>query len=143
MGWASPDCGVGYAECTIATMRRLIVIFGVAALAIAGCSAIEDQIDDSVNGLASEALAAGVETQLADAGVELEGTPTCETDLSRDGATLSGTATCDATTVEGRAAHAEFDGTLSDSGCTGSVTIDVDDETVVDGREVPDCSVQL
>lgn len=125
-------------------MRRFITILAAIGLvATAGCSAVEDQINDSVNEAASEALAAGVETRLAEAGIELEETPTCETDLSRDGTTLSGTATCDGTTVEGGAAHATFDGTLSSSGCTGTVTIEVDGEVVVDGRDVPDCSVQL
>lgn len=120
-----------------------MMTFAVAAIAMAGCSEIEGQINDSANELASEALASGVEARLAEAGIELEGTPSCETDLERDGTTLSGTATCDATTVEGRAAQAVFDGTLSSSGCTGNVTIEVEGEVIVDGREVPDCSVQL
>lgn len=124
-------------------MRRFSVILGAATLAIAGCSAIEDQIDDSVNSAASQALASGVEARLAEAGIELEEDPDCDTDLERDGTTLEGTATCDAVTVEGRSARAMFDGTLSSSGCTGTVTIEVEGETVVDGREVPDCSVQL
>ena len=124
-------------------MRRFIVILGVATLALAGCSAVEDKINDSVNEVASEALASGVEARLSEAGIELEQSPTCETDLSRDGTTLSGTATCDATTTDGRAARPVFDGTLSGSGCSGSVTIEVDGEVVADGREVPDCSVQL
>lgn len=134
---------IGRAACTICRMRRFLVVLGVVALAITGCSAIEDQIDDSVNEVASEALAAGVEARLAEAGIELEEDPNCDTDLERDGTTLSGTATCDAVTVEGRSAHATFDGRLSSSGCSGSVTIEVDGETVVEGREVPDCSVQL
>ena len=38
---------------------------------------------------------------------------------------------------------AEFDGTLSSSGCAGTVTVEVDGRTVVDDQDVPDCSVQL
>lgn len=131
------------AACTIGRVRRFSVIFGTVALAVAGCSAIEDKIDSSVNDLASQALSTGVESRLAEAGIELEGSPDCQTDLDRDGGALSGTATCDAVTVEGRSARATFDGTLSGSGCTGIVTIEVEGEVVVDGREVPDCSVQL
>lgn len=133
----------GRCACKIRGMRRFIVILGASALAIAGCSAIEEQIGDSVNELASQALASGVEARLAEAGIELDEGPNCDTDLDREGTTLEGTATCDAVTVEGQSARATFDGTLSSSGCTGSVRIEVEGETVVEGREVPDCSVQL
>lgn len=124
-------------------MRRLSVIIGATVLVVSGCSAIEDRISDSVNEVASEALASGVEARLTEAGVQLEEGPNCDTDLVRDGTTLSGTATCDGVTSDGHAAHALFDGTLSSSGCTGAVTIQVAGEVVVEGREVPDCSVQL
>jgi outer membrane murein-binding lipoprotein Lpp len=121
----------------------MIVILAAAVIAVAGCSAIEDQISGSVNTLASEALEKGVKARLADAGVELQDGPNCETDLDRDGTALAGTATCDAVTVEGRSARALFDGTLTSSGCTGTVTIEVDGQVVVEDREVPECSVQL
>jgi hypothetical protein len=119
------------------------VILAAALLAVAGCSAIEDKITDSANELAADALASGVEARLAEAGVQLQEEPDCETDLRRDGATLTGTATCDAVTVDGFNAHATFDGTLTSAGCTGTVSIEVEGRVVVDGRDVPDCSVEL
>ena len=124
-------------------VRRLSVILAAALLAVAGCSAIEDKITDSANELAADALASGVEARLAEAGVQLQEEPDCETDLRRDGATLTGTATCDAVTVDGFNAHATFDGTLTSAGCTGTVSIEVEGRVVVDGRDVPDCSVEL
>lgn len=112
-------------------------------MAVAGCSAIEDQISGSVNKVASEALERGVQARLADAGVQLQEGPDCDTDLDRDGTMLAGTATCSGVTVDGHSARALFDGTLTSSGCTGAVTIEVDGQVVVEDREVPECSVQL
>jgi hypothetical protein len=112
-------------------------------LAFAGCSEINDAIDDSINDVAEQALEEGIRQQLDNAGIQLERGPDCSTDLSRDGASLTGTADCGGTTVEGQDVTAEFDGTLSSSGCTGTITVAVDGQTVVDDQEVPDCSVSL
>jgi hypothetical protein len=111
--------------------------------AVTGCSEINDAIDEGINDVAEQALEDGIRRQLDDAGVRLESGPDCSTDLSRDGAALTGTADCAGTTVEGQDVTAEFDGTLSSSGCTGTITVVVDGRTVVDGQEVPDCSVNL
>lgn len=102
-----------------------------------------DSISDRVDSLASQALADGVRDQLAQAGIELEGDPDCSTNLSRDGAALTGSATCDATTVDGVDATANFDGTLSGSGCEGTVTVLIEGRTVLEEAEIPDCSVSL
>lgn len=128
---------------TLWQVRRSLLVLIVPLLIATGCSEVNDRISDSVNSAASNALADGIRDQLADAGIELDGDPDCSTDLSRDGATLSGTATCDATTSDGLDATADFDGTLSSSGCAGTVTVVVEGRTVVEGREIPDCSVSL
>ncbi len=116
-------------------------------LAVTACSEISDTISDGItdraNSVASNALEQGIREQLADAGIELDGDPDCSTDLSQDGTTLAGTADCAAMTVDGQDATATFDGTLSSSGCSGTVTIAVEGRTVVDSQEVPDCSVSL
>ena len=128
---------------TIHRVRRPISLLAVALLALTGCSEINDAIDGSINSVAEQALEEGIRQQLQDAGIQLETGPDCSTDLSREGATLDGTATCDATTADGHDVAATFDGTLSSSGCTGTITVVVGGRTVVDGQEVPDCSVSL
>lgn len=102
-----------------------------------------DRLSDSVNDMASRALENGIREQLAREGIELQSGPDCSTNMSREGVALDGTATCDGVTAEGQSVTASFDGTLSSSGCTGSVTVVVDGRTVVDAAEVPDCSVAL
>lgn len=124
-------------------MRRVLSIAAVSVLALTGCSEISDRISDSVNSMAADALERGLSQQLADHGIELASGPDCSTDLSRDGATLSGTANCDGTTTEGQNATATFDGTLSSSGCDGTVTVEVDGQRVVDAQRVPECAVDL
>lgn len=124
-------------------MRSLLSIAAVSVLAITGCSEISDQVSDSVNEMAARALEEGLSQQLADHGIELQSGPDCSTDLSRDGATLTGSASCDGTTTEGQDATATFDGTLSSSGCDGTVTIEVDGQRVADAQQVPDCSIDL
>jgi hypothetical protein len=128
---------------TILRVRRILPLLAVTVLVTAGCSDINDAIDGGINSVAEQALEQGISQQLADAGVELQSGPDCSTDLARDGGTLDGTATCDGTTVEGYDVAATFDGTLSGSGCAGTITIVVDGRTVVDGQEIPDCSVTL
>jgi hypothetical protein len=118
-------------------------LLAVPVLVFSGCSEINDAIDSGINSVAEQALEQGIRKQLADAGIELTSGPDCSTDLSRDGATLDGTATCDGTTVDGDDVSATFDGTLSSSGCSGTISIAVGGRTVVDGQEVPDCSVSL
>lgn len=128
---------------TILRMRRLLFLLLVPLLAVTGCSELGDRLDDSVNSMAAKALEGGVRKQLADAGVQLESGPDCSTDLSREGVSLAGTASCSGVTVDGLNATATFDGTLSSSGCNGTVTVVVDGRTVVEAAEVPDCSVSL
>ncbi len=128
---------------TIRRMRRLLPLLAALVLAVTGCSEINDAIDEGINDVAERALEDGIRSQLENAGIELESGPDCSTDLARDGATLTGTADCVGTTVDGHDVTAEFDGTLSSSGCAGTVTVEVDGRTVVDDRDVPDCSVQL
>lgn len=124
-------------------MRRLLAVLVLPALAIAGCSEIGDQISDSVNQAAAAVLEQAISDELAKAGIELDGPPDCSTDLSRTGSGLSGTGSCAATTADGQSARATFDGTLSSSGCTGALTVEVEGRTVVDLDQIPDCSVSL
>lgn len=133
-------CGAGG---TILRVRRLLFFLVVLLLAVTGCAEIEDRINSGVNSMATKALEDGVRKQLADAGVQLQSGPDCSTDLSRQGVSLAGTANCSGVTVDGLNATATFDGTLSSSGCNGTVTVVVDGRTVVEAAEVPDCSVNL
>lgn len=128
---------------TILRVRRPLLLLIGSVLALTGCSEIDNAIDEGINDIAEQALEDGIRQQLDNAGIQLENGPDCSTNLSRDGASLSGTADCGGTTVEGQDVTAEFDGTLSASGCTGTITVAVDGETVVDEQEVPDCSVNL
>jgi hypothetical protein len=137
------DVGSELWTATILRVRRQLLLLVVPVLAFAGCSEINDAIDDSINDVAEQALEEGIRQQLDNAGIQLESGPDCSTDLSRDGASLTGTADCGGTTVEGQDVTAEFDGILSSSGCTGTITVAVDGQTVIDGQEVPDCSVSL
>ncbi|MGH8828858.1 MAG: hypothetical protein ACRDVZ_14915 [Jiangellaceae bacterium] len=121
-------------------MRRLIPVLAVMTLAITGCS---EQIDQTVNDLASRALDSGIREQLEAVGVSLDGDVDCSTDFSRDGTTLSGDADCTAQTTEGEGVEATFSGTLSPSGCDGSLMVTVAGRSVVDISEIPDCNVSL
>ncbi|NDL56262.1 hypothetical protein [Phytoactinopolyspora mesophila] len=124
-------------------MRRLLVVLVLPLLAVTGCSEITDRLSGSIDAAASRALEKGIQDQLAQAGIELQGKPDCATDLTRSGTSLAGTARCEARTTDGHAATATFDGTMSSSGCTGTVTVVVEGRTVVNAAEVPDCSVSL
>jgi hypothetical protein len=124
-------------------VRRLLALAVIAVLAVAGCDQVGDQLDQATNDAAEEVLTDAVREQLSQAGIELEGDPDCTTDLSRDGTTLTGTAECAGTTVDGLNATAMFDGTLSTSGCEGSLAVEVDGRQVVDLAEIPGCSVEL
>ncbi|WP_026875985.1 hypothetical protein [Jiangella gansuensis] len=110
------------------------------SLVLSGCG---EQLDQGLNNVAASALEDAVNRQLSDAGITLEDGPDCSTDLARDGASLSGDATCDAVAVDGRAVRAEFDGTLSSSGCSGSLAVYVDDAAIAQIDQIPDCSVSM
>lgn len=124
-------------------MRRIlrpVVLLAAGLLALTACS---EQLDQGLNDLAASALEDAVSRQLSEAGVTLESGPDCTTDLDRSGASLSGDASCTGTAVDGRSVRAEFDGTLSSSGCTGSLGVFVDDQAVAQVDEIPDCSVNV
>lgn len=137
------DSRSGIWTATIPRVRRLLLLLVVPLLAATGCSELGDRLSDSVNGIASRALENGVRQQLADAGIELQSGPDCATDMARDGTQLTGSASCAGVTVDGQEANATFNGSLSSSGCTGTVTVVVDGRTVLNAAEVPDCSVSL
>jgi hypothetical protein len=124
-------------------VRKPSVYIVAALLTLSGCSQIGQEIDQATNDAAANALESALSEQLADAGIELSAEPECMTDLDRDGTSLTGTADCTATTSDNRTATATFDGTLSTSGCEGSLVVKVDDETVFDAAEIPGCSVSL
>ncbi|HEY9411860.1 MAG TPA: hypothetical protein VIP77_19935 [Jiangellaceae bacterium] len=125
-------------------MRRLLTALAlpliVVAPVLAGCS---EQIDQTINNLASKALDAGIRDELDRVGITLADDPECTTDFNRDGTTLTGNADCTAETTGGEAVDATFDGTLEPSGCSGSLVVSVAGEQVVDVAEIPDCSVNL
>ncbi|WP_116951434.1 hypothetical protein [Jiangella endophytica] len=121
-------------------LPRSLALLAAGVLALTACS---EQLDQGLNDLAATALEDAVSRQLSDAGVTLENGPDCSTDLSRSGTSLSGDASCTGTAVDGRAVRAEFDGTLSSSGCTGSLGVFVDDQTIAQVDEIPNCSVNV
>jgi hypothetical protein len=127
----------------IAEVRNRLLFGVVALVAMCGCSEVGQRIDEATNDAAAQALEAAISERLGDAGIELSGDPECSTDLDRDGTALTGTADCTATTSDNRTATASFDGTLSTSGCEGTLTVVIDGQTVVDATEVPGCSVAL
>jgi hypothetical protein len=124
-------------------MRKLVAGIVVLLVAVPGCSDVGQRIDEATNDAAANALESALSERLADAGIELSAEPECTTDLDRDGTTLTGTADCTATTAENQRAMATFDGTLSTSGCEGSLVVTIDGETVIDLAEIPGCSVTL
>ena len=111
-----------------------------AVTVVTGCG---EQIDQTINDLAGQALDSGIRDQLAEQGVELAGDPECQTDFTREGGTVSGGGDCSAETTGGEAVEASFTGTLSTSGCEGTLTITVAGQQVVDLAEIPDCSVDF
>jgi hypothetical protein len=119
---------------------RPIVLLTAGILALTACS---EQLDQGLNDLAATALEDAVTRQLSEAGITLESGPDCTTDLNRDGSSLSGDANCSGTAVDGRDVRAEFDGTLSSAGCSGSLGVFVDDEAIAQVDEIPDCSVNV
>ncbi|WP_129710989.1 hypothetical protein [Haloactinopolyspora alba] len=96
-----------------------------------------------MNDVAASALESAVSARLSEAGINLQDGPDCDTDVTRDGSELTGTANCDGTATDGRAVRAEFDGTLSGSGCEGSLELYVDDQSIAQLDQIPDCSVSL
>jgi hypothetical protein len=124
-------------------MRQLIVGMVVLLIALPGCSEVGQRVDEATNDAAANALESALSERLADAGIELSADPECTTDLDRNGTTLTGTADCTATTAENQTATATFDGTLSTSGCEGSLVVTIDGEAVIDLAEIPGCSVTL
>lgn len=121
-------------------LLRPVVLLAAGVLALTACS---EQLDQGLNDLAATALEDAVARELSDAGVTLSSGPDCSTDLSRSGTSLSGDASCTGTASDGRAVRADFDGTLSSSGCTGSLGVFVDDEAIAQVDEIPDCSVNV
>lgn len=121
-------------------MRRPWLLAPVVILSVTACS---EQLDQATDDLASSALEQAVVDQLERAGITLEDAPECSTDFTRDGTSLSGGAQCDATSDDGASVRAEFDGSLSGSGCSGSLAVYVDDESVAQVDEIPDCSINL
>lgn len=126
-------------------MRRLLLPLAapfvvVAVLALSACS---EQLDATVDDLAGKALDAGIRDQLDGLGIELDGDPSCTTDFTRDGAQVTGGADCTAETTSGDGVDASFSGSLSPSGCDGTLTITVAGEQVADLAEIPDCSVDF
>lgn len=124
-------------------MRRLLRPVALLATAVLALTACSEQLDQGLDDLAATALEDAVSRQLSDAGVSLESGPDCITDLNRDGTSLSGDASCTGTAVDGRGVRAEFDGTLSSAGCAGSLGVFVDDQTIAQLDEIPDCSVNV
>jgi hypothetical protein len=120
--------------------RILLPLIALTALSVSACS---EQLDQAANDVASKALERAITSQLDNYDVGLKGDPDCSTDFERNGTTLTGDASCDGTTSDGKGVTAKFDGTLSTSECSGSLTVQVDGETVADMAEIPDCSVNL
>jgi hypothetical protein len=120
---------------------QLVCVVGIA---VAGCSGGSDGADQA-DGISGSAGAVAVEKvvaeQLVRNGVSLETGPVCTPDLDRDGSTLSGTVECIGTTTDGRDVNANFEGSLSTSGCDGTLVVMVGAERVVDVRAPEGCAV--
>jgi hypothetical protein len=124
---------------------RAALLVCVVVVAAAGCSGGSDSAADGGNGISGSAGAVAVEKvvaeQLARNGVSLETGPVCTPDLDRQGSSLSGTVECIGTTTDGRDVNASFEGSLSTSGCDGTLVVMVGAERVVDVAAPEGCSV--
>jgi hypothetical protein len=123
---------------------RAAAMVCVVVAAVAGCSGGSDGADQN-DGISGSAGAVAVEKvvaeQLARNGVSLETGPVCTPDLERDGASLSGTVNCVGTTTDGRDVNADFEGSISTSGCDGTLVVMVGAERVVDVRAPEGCAI--
>jgi hypothetical protein len=123
---------------------RAAALVCVVVTVVTACSGGSDGADQA-DGISGSAGAVAVEKvvaeQLARNGVSLETGPVCTPDLARDGAGLSGTVNCVGTTTDGRDVNADFEGSISTSGCDGTLVVMVGAERVVDVRAPEGCAV--
>jgi hypothetical protein len=120
--------------------------FAVAALtflAATGCSAVEQATEKVTSEAAERAIAESIGPVLERVGVKLDGTPTCTTDLDAvDGeSVLAGTVSCTGKTTKTEPVKATFDGRLTVSSCTGSLSVSVGGKEVVSTPDLPACSL--
>ncbi len=126
-------------------IRTSVLALCLAATALVGCGEIEDRVDDAVDGVTNSAAAAAVERLVAEElerqGIKLAEPLKCDPDVQREGTTLTGTIGCAAVTEGGEAVSADFDGSVSTSGCEGTVLVKVGDRTVLDSEAPQGCQV--
>ncbi len=105
------------------------------ALTATGCNAVQERINDVATDALDSAIEQEANRRLSEAGVELAAPVDCSTDGEVGLDTLSGdiVTNCGATTADGRAVSATFDGIVETDGCDGVLTIVVGGETVYDG----------
>jgi hypothetical protein len=127
----------------------------IAALALlSGCGAAQDAVDQAAAAAeaaasratasaAGAAVQAAVERELERRDIPLEGPPDCATNLSVDAVAVSasGTVTCTATTTNGRAVEAVFDGTLTPTSCPGELRIEVEGRADIDVPRIDGCRI--
>ena len=117
----------------------------LAGAVLTGCGEVEDRVDEAVDGVTDSAAAAAVERivndELEQRGITLQDPVECDPDVQREGTTLTGTIGCTATTDDGLDVVADFDGSVSTSGCDGTVVVRVGDETLVDAQAPDGCQV--
>jgi hypothetical protein len=128
-----------------ARVVHVVAVSLVFAAALAGCDSVSDQVDEAVDDVSGSAAATAIENVITDElqrrGITLQSGPDCTPDVNRDGATLTGTVGCIATTSDGKAVAADFTGSLSSSGCEGTVVVTVGEETVLDEQAPEGCQI--
>lgn len=125
------------------TMRRGALAGAMLALVVSGCGTVEEAVGQVSTEAAARAIGGTVGRLLADHGIRLDGNPRCSADMSlvKGEATLDGMVRCTGQTSTGQDIEASFDGSVSTSSCTGSLTITVGGRQVVQTPDMPGCEL--
>jgi hypothetical protein len=130
-------------DMSFSTMRRVALVGAVLALVTSGCGTVEEAVGQVSAEAAARAIGGTVGRLLADHGIRLDGKPRCSADMSvvEGSTTLDGTVRCTGRTSTGQEIEANFDGSVSTTSCTGSLTITVGDKQVVQTPDLPACEL--
>ncbi|MEI6365350.1 MAG: hypothetical protein WCO59_06675 [Actinomycetes bacterium] len=131
-----------------------VALVALLALMLAGCSQAQQVADqaavvakkaaETATKDAATAVISRVATSVArDAGVTLVSPPDCTSDLTLNVAKASakGDVMCVGRTTDRKAFKATFKGSLTDAGCSGTLTVDIEDREPIVIDRIKDCSI--
>jgi hypothetical protein len=114
-------------------------------LALLACGDVSERVEQAADEFTDSAATAAVHDlvteELEKVGVKLKEGPDCNPDLTRDGTTLSGTVKCTGMTTDDLGMLADFNGSLSPSGCDGSLVVTVGEQKKVDLQAPENCNI--